>query len=249
MVLTKKVKKTPYEVWHGQAPNLSYLKSSLISKEASGSFKDLEEIQNEDTHPSENTSEHHDEDKQEIIKPQSDVIPNHRSESDKWLEAMNVEMKSIKNNKSSLISKEASGSFEDLEEIQNEDTHPSENTSEHHDEDKQEIIEPQSDVIPNHRSNPIEEKLILSKSQGTSPPDELKLVQTVPYASIVGSIMYVVRCTRPDVAFAQNLKSGFQQNPCKLHLTIVKNILKYLRNTKYMFLVYGGNIKWELRVT
>ncbi|GJX42218.1 hypothetical protein Tco_0257208 [Tanacetum coccineum] len=29
----------------------------------------------------------------------------------------------------------------------------------------------------------------------------------------------------------------------------VKNILKYLRNTKYMFLVYGGNMKQELRVS
>nr|GFA77249.1 putative Gag-Pol polyprotein [Tanacetum cinerariifolium] len=35
----------------------------------------------------------------------------------------------------------------------------------------------------------------------------------VPYALAVGSIMYVVRCTRPDVAFAQNITSRFQQNP------------------------------------
>ncbi|GKB90822.1 hypothetical protein Tco_0963094, partial [Tanacetum coccineum] len=28
-----------------------------------------------------------------------------------------------------------------------------------------------------------------------------------------------------------------------------KNIIKYLRNTKYMFLVYGGDLVVELRVT
>ncbi|GJR06490.1 hypothetical protein Tco_0529474 [Tanacetum coccineum] len=56
------------------------------------------------------------------------------------------------------------------------------------------------------------------------------------------------RCTRPDVAFAQNLTSRFQQNPGELHWTAVKNILKYLRNTKDMFLVYGGNPSTELRV-
>nr|GEW13784.1 hypothetical protein [Tanacetum cinerariifolium] len=67
---------------------------------------------------------------------------------------------------------------------------------------------------------------------------ELKRMQNVPYASAVGFIMYVVRCTRPDVAFAQNVTSRFQQNPCDLHWTTVKNILKYLRNTKDMFLVY-----------
>ncbi|GJV06094.1 hypothetical protein Tco_1343750, partial [Tanacetum coccineum] len=57
-----------------------------------------------------------------------------------------------------------------------------------------------------------------------------------------------VRCTRPDVAFAQIITSQFQQNPGELHWTAVKNILKYLRNTKDMFLVYGGNVEVKLRV-
>ncbi|GJT88106.1 hypothetical protein Tco_1069823 [Tanacetum coccineum] len=57
-------------------------------------------------------------------------------------------------------------------------------------------------------------------------------------------------CTRPDVAFAQNMTSQFQQNPSDLHWTIVKNILKYLRNTKDIFLVYvfvlnGGDVDWK----
>ncbi|GJV81569.1 retrotransposon protein, putative, ty1-copia subclass [Tanacetum coccineum] len=93
------------------------------------------------------------------------------------------------------------------------------------------------------------DKLRLSKSQGASTPAELKRMQSVPYASAVGSIMYAVRCTRPDVAFAQNITSRFQQNPGDLHWTTVKNILKYLRNTKDMFLVYGGDLKRELRVS
>nr|GEW30324.1 RNA-directed DNA polymerase, eukaryota [Tanacetum cinerariifolium] len=81
------------------------------------------------------------------------------------------------------------------------------------------------------------------KSQGASTPAELKRMQNVSYASAVGSIMYAVRCTRPDVAFAQNITSRFQQNPGDIHWTTVKNILKYLRNTKDMFLVYGGDKK------
>nr|GEZ45129.1 retrotransposon protein, putative, Ty1-copia subclass [Tanacetum cinerariifolium] len=89
-------------------------------------------------------------------------------------------------------------------------------------------------------SIPMQEKLKLSKSQGASTPAEMKRMQNVPYASVVGSIMYAVRCTRPDVAFAQNITSRFQQNPGDIHWTTVKNILKYLRNTKDMFLVYGG---------
>ncbi|GJX90765.1 hypothetical protein Tco_0344091 [Tanacetum coccineum] len=82
----------------------------------------------------------------------------------------------------------------------------------------------------------MQEKLKLSKSQGASTPAEKQRMQNVPYASAIGSIMYAVRCTRPDVAFAHNITSRFQQNPGELHSTAVKNILKYLRNTKDMFL-------------
>ncbi|GJW34706.1 retrotransposon protein, putative, ty1-copia subclass [Tanacetum coccineum] len=95
---------------------------------------------------------------------------------------------------------------------------------------------------------PMQERLDLNKTQGASTPEEVKRMQNVPYASAVGSIMYAVRCTRPDVAFAQNITSRFQQNPGECHWTTVKNILKYLRNTKDMFLVYGGNLEAELRV-
>ncbi|GJR44212.1 retrotransposon protein, putative, ty1-copia subclass [Tanacetum coccineum] len=84
---------------------------------------------------------------------------------------------------------------------------------------------------------------------GASTPAKLKRMQNVPYALVVGSIMYAVRCTRLDVAFAQNTTSRFQQNPGDLHWTTVKNILKYLGNTKDMFLVYGGDLKQELRVS
>ncbi|GKD48802.1 retrotransposon protein, putative, ty1-copia subclass [Tanacetum coccineum] len=95
---------------------------------------------------------------------------------------------------------------------------------------------------------PMQERLDLNKIQGASTPGEVKHMQNVPYASTVGSIMYAVRCTRPNVAFAQNITSRFQQNPRELHWTVVKTILKYLRNTKDMFLVYGGNSDAKLRV-
>ncbi|GJX21815.1 hypothetical protein Tco_0226260 [Tanacetum coccineum] len=41
----------------------------------------------------------------------------------------------------------------------------------------------------------------LNKTQGASTPEEVKHMQNVPYASVVRSIMYAVRCTRSDVAF------------------------------------------------
>ncbi|GJT81194.1 retrotransposon protein, putative, ty1-copia subclass [Tanacetum coccineum] len=95
------------------------------------------------------------------------------------------------------------------------------------------------------RTIPMQEKLKLSKSQGASTPAEKQRMQNVPYASAVRSIMYAVRCTHPDVAFAQNITSRFQQNIGELDWTTVKNILKYLRNTKDMLLVYRGAVDWK----
>ncbi|GKB05543.1 retrotransposon protein, putative, ty1-copia subclass [Tanacetum coccineum] len=68
---------------------------------------------------------------------------------------------------------------------------------------------------------PMQERLDLNKTQGASTPGEVKHMQNVPYAST---------------------------NPGEPHWTAMKTILKYLRNTKDMFLVYGGNPEAELRV-
>ncbi|GKC37645.1 retrotransposon protein, putative, ty1-copia subclass [Tanacetum coccineum] len=105
-------------------------------------------------------------------------------------------------------------------------------------------------------SIPMQEKLRLSKSQGASTPAELKRMQNVPYASAVGSIMYVVRCTRPDVAFAQNITSRFQQNPGDLHWTTLRvscyTDAGYLTDaddlksqTGYVFVLNGGAVDWK----
>nr|GEU69223.1 hypothetical protein [Tanacetum cinerariifolium] len=87
--------------------------------------------------------------------------------------------------------------------------------------------------------------LYLSKSQCATTSVEMKRMQNIPYASASGSIMYVVRCTRPKVAFTQNITNRFRQNSSEAHWTVVKNILKYLINTNDTFLVYGGAVVWK----
>nr|GEV25553.1 hypothetical protein [Tanacetum cinerariifolium] len=77
--------------------------------------------------------------------------------------------------------------------------------------------------------------------------EELDRMSRVLYALVVGSIMYAMMCTRPDVSFALSMVSRHQQNLSEGYWTAVKNILKYLRNTKDRFLVYGG--EEELKVT
>ena len=89
-------------------------------------------------------------------------------------------------------------------------------------------------------SVPMAHGTVLSSSQCPSTKAELDKMKDIPYASAVGSIMYAMNCTRPDLAYAMSMTSKFQQNPGESHWIAVKNILKYLRRTKDMFLVYGG---------
>jgi hypothetical protein len=65
-------------------------------------------------------------------------------------------------------------------------------------------------------------------------------MRAIPYASAIGSIMYALICTCPDVSYALSATSRHQSNYDGTHWTIVKNILKYLRRTKEVFLVFGG---------
>ena len=61
----------------------------------------------------------------------------------------------------------------------------------------------------------------------------------IPYASAIGSIRYTMLCTRPDVSYALSVTSRYQSDLGVDHWVAVKNILKYLRRTKDVFLIYG----------
>jgi len=80
--------------------------------------------------------------------------------------------------------------------------------------------------------------IILSKSQSPAKPQDVERMKEIPYASAVGSIMYAMICTRPDVSYALSKTSRYQANPGESHWIAVKNILKYLRRTKDSFGVW-----------
>ena len=94
---------------------------------------------------------------------------------------------------------------------------------------------------------PLHHGIKISKDLCPKTDEELERMSRVPYASAIGSIMYAMTCTRPDVSFALSMVSRHQQNPGEGHWTAVKSILKYLRNTKERLLVYGGES--ELKVS
>ena len=60
------------------------------------------------------------------------------------------------------------------------------------------------------------------------------------YQSVVGSLMYAMLGSRPDIAYAVGLVSQFSTNPDNEHWGAVKHIFRYLAGTKGMGILYGS---------
>ncbi|XP_060672707.1 wall-associated receptor kinase-like 10 [Ziziphus jujuba] len=89
-------------------------------------------------------------------------------------------------------------------------------------------------------SIPLANHFKLSKRMCPSSKEEIEEMASVPYSSAVGSLMYAMVCTRPDIAHAVGVVSRFLSNPGKKHWEAVKWILRYLKGTSKLCLCYGG---------
>ena len=63
-------------------------------------------------------------------------------------------------------------------------------------------------------------------------------MRQVPYASAVGSLMYAMLCTRPDICYSVGMVNRYQSNSGPKHWQAIKHILKYLQRTRDYMLVY-----------
>ena len=66
----------------------------------------------------------------------------------------------------------------------------------------------------------------------------MRQMSNVSYTSAVGSLMYAMLYTRPDIYYAVGLVSRYQSNLDPYHWKVVKRILRYLRGTMDLALCY-----------
>ena len=55
-----------------------------------------------------------------------------------------------------------------------------------------------------------------------------------PYSSVVGSLMYVMVCSRPDLSYAMSLVSRYMSNPGKEHWKTVQWIFRYIEGQQIL---------------
>ena len=85
---------------------------------------------------------------------------------------------------------------------------------------------------------PFRHGIPLSQDQCPKTLEEKEHMQSVPYAVVVGSLTYVMLCTRSNIFLAVGMVSKYQSNPSQEHWTTVKHILKYLRRMRnYVFVL------------
>ncbi|VVA10754.1 PREDICTED: Retrovirus-related Pol poly from [Prunus dulcis] len=89
-------------------------------------------------------------------------------------------------------------------------------------------------------STPFPSHFKLSSKQSPTCEKEKENMAMVPYSSAVGSLMYAMICTRPDITHAVGVVSRFLSKPGREHWNAVKWILRYLRGTSKMSLCFGG---------
>nr|GEW90203.1 retrotransposon protein, putative, Ty1-copia subclass [Tanacetum cinerariifolium] len=323
------------------ARNAEFLENSLIDQEASRSLEDLEIIQEEDTHPSLNTSQNHEEDDLEIDEPQSDIVPIRRStrtrhapdrmclyidaeehelgdlgepanykatlldpESEKWLNAMNVEMQSMKDNEVwVLVELPPNGKTVGSKWLFKKKTDMDGNVHIYKARlvakgytktpriDYEETFSPvedirairiliaiaayydyeiwQMDVKTAFLNGYLNGEVYMEKPEGFVNPKypnrSVKNYLGKCFAmKDLGEAAYILKIkiyrdrSKRLIGLCQSayiekiLKRYCMENSKRgrdIHWTTVKNILKYLGNTKDVFLVYGGDQKRELRVS
>ncbi|XP_031281997.1 secreted RxLR effector protein 161-like [Pistacia vera] len=78
----------------------------------------------------------------------------------------------------------------------------------------------------------------LSKTQSPKTESEFIKMEKIPYANVIGSIMYAMISTRPDPSYSISLLSRFMSNPSIEHWLALKWLMKYINSTIYVGLEY-----------
>jgi len=72
--------------------------------------------------------------------------------------------------------------------------------------------------------------------------EECEYMTRVPYASTVGSLMYAIVCTRPDLSQVISMVSRYMHDPGRGHWEAVKWILRYIKGTIDIGLVFKKDV-------
>lgn len=74
-----------------------------------------------------------------------------------------------------------------------------------------------------------------------------RVMESVPYSSAVGSLMYSMIGTLPDIAYGVGLVSRFMSAPSQVHWDAVKWLMRYIRGTTELKLTFKKDDQFEVK--
>ncbi|XP_047942506.1 secreted RxLR effector protein 161-like [Salvia hispanica] len=103
-------------------------------------------------------------------------------------------------------------------------------------------------------SVPLVAHFMLSKDLCPKSQSEVDAMKRIPYANAIGSMMYLMVSTRPNIAYVVSCLSRYMSNPGPVHWEALKWLLRYLKQTakdkrksttSYVFTVCRSCISWK----
>src|SRR5258708_19314159 len=82
---------------------------------------------------------------------------------------------------------------------------------------------------------PLPEKTVLRAATD----DEVREARSYPYLQVIGSVMYAMLGTRPDIAYAVSTLSRFASRPGMSHVRPLKHLLRYLKGSANYRITYS----------
>lgn len=73
--------------------------------------------------------------------------------------------------------------------------------------------------------------------------EETNILHDIPYQEIIGCLLYISQITRPDISFAINMLSKYNNKPEMKHWIALKRIMRYLKGTQDYRLSYKQNLE------
>ena len=80
----------------------------------------------------------------------------------------------------------------------------------------------------------------LTKDNSPKTPAEIALASKHPYRQVIGSLMYLMVCTRPDIAFAISQLSRYSSNHGTEHWNALVHVIRYVKGTKGLGITFKG---------
>lgn len=98
------------------------------------------------------------------------------------------------------------------------------------------------------------EKYQITESKSYKTPMEMNLKlelsesydSNIKYRNLIGALLYISQGTRPDISYAVNYLSGFQNGYSKTHFKYALRILKYLYSTRNLVLKFDSSNSMSL---